>query len=304
MELLKTRSQRSYSVRLFLVILTNLLFFSNAFASIEAVIGDVALKDNANLAGFMPSSESSEVIISRKQYVISYNKERRSPNWVAWKVEANQLGSSGRTNVFSQDSELETYLNRTATGSHAVEPTEFQGSCFDRGHQIPSADRTDTAANNQTTFMMSNMIPQTPYLNRVIWEHFEHYTREIVRQGKKVYLIAGPVYDENFGFIGPQKDIPVPSKDFKILIILEANQTPKDINQNTPIISVLMPNVLEDGSKPLDHAKLCGTSPPINVLNVNDWEQYKTSLAEIKRVSGLSLPNLQSLLPSAEISKF
>ncbi len=285
--------KRNSSTQLFALIVFSFLFLGKASANIEAVIGDVALKDNLNLAGIVPNSDSSEVIISRNQYVISYNKIRRAPNWVAWKVEASQLGNSGRTNVFAQDTDLASYLANS--GSKAVEPSEYQGSCFDRGHQIPSADRTDTAKNNEMTFMMSNMIPQTPYLNRVIWEHLEQYTRNLVHQGKKIYVIAGPVYDEDFGAIGPQHDIPVPSKDFKILIILDANQTPKDINQNTPVISVMMPNVLADGSKPTDHSRLCGTSTGQGALNVHDWEQYKTSISEIEKLSGLSIPNLQEL---------
>ncbi|MBC7537619.1 MAG: DNA/RNA non-specific endonuclease [Bacteriovorax sp.] len=271
-------------------LLLSLTFNNLALAKIEVVLGSAPLDGNPNLALKAPSNDASEIIISRDQYVISYNKLRRSPNWIAWKLEVDQIGHSGRSNNFSVDADLETYLNQSQANLHAVDPIEYKGSCFDRGHQIPSADRTDTTENNQMTFVMSNMIPQTPYLNRVVWEHLEQYTRDLVqKQGKKVYIIAGPIYDLDFGLIGPNKDIPVPSKDFKVIIILDANQTPEDINSNTQIISVIMPNTLQDGSNPLaDKTQLCKALSP-GPLDRNDWVKYKTTLSEIEKLSGLKI---------------
>jgi DNA/RNA endonuclease G (NUC1) len=140
----------------------------------------------------------------------------------------------------------------------------FKGSCFDRGHQVPSADRDLSTDQNQLTFLMSNMIPQTANLNRFVWEHLESYIRDLVtNQGKKVYIIAGPIYDEDFGHIGPNNDIPVPSKNFKVLIVLDQNQDIKDIDASTQIISVIMPNTLRTGEKPLDNkAELCSEASP------------------------------------------
>jgi endonuclease G len=273
-------------------ILFCLLFFSNtaAFAKVEAVIGNVAIKANINLAGPQPTGNVSEIIISRKEYVISYNKDRRAPNWVAWKVTAQDLGSSGRTNVFAVDPDLESYLAKGGGHYHAVAPEEYKGSCFDRGHQVPSGDRTSDVSSNGMTFVMSNMIPQTAYLNRTIWEHLEAYTRQLVQSGKQVYVIAGPIYDENFGSIGTANDIPVPSKDFKVVIILDANQTPADIGPNTPIIAVVMPNVLHDGSKPTDRTTLCSTGSVAQSTSTDDWKQYKSSITDIEHLSGLSIP--------------
>ena len=136
---------------------------------------------------------------------------------------------------------------------------------------------------------MSNMIPQTPFLNRVIWEHLEQHTRDLVQtQHKKIYVIAGPVYDQNFGYIGPHKDIPVPSKDFKILVVLNSNQTPADITAKTEVISVLMPNVLQDGSMPKPDSKDCLGFNLLGVGTSNDWEKYKTTVGEIESLSGIT----------------
>lgn len=276
-----------------IILFSALSLFNSATAKIEAVLGSRTLEENPNLIMRAPLTEESEIILSRDQYIISYNKYKRVPNWVAWKLEVDQIGSSGRSNDFKLDTELDAYLAKDSSlPFRAVEQTEFQGSCFDRGHQIPSADRTDSRENNQSTFFMSNMIPQTPFLNRVIWAHLEQYTRDLVqKQGKKAYIIAGPIYDHDFGSIGPKQDIKIPSKQFKVIFILNANENPEDINAGTEVVSVIMPNTLQDGSRPLDN-KIDLCKPVILGPNdKNDWHKYETTIAEVEKLSGLKITN-------------
>ena len=267
------------------IVFAILLNAAQVFAKVEATIGPIPLNQNANIAVNLPTTSQSEILISRDQYLISYNKNRRTPNWVAWRLEDRDMGSVKRSNSFNKDPDLDNYLARSGDRSAAaVDPSEYSGSCFDRGHQIPSADRTDNVHNNEETFLMTNMIPQTAYLNRVVWEHFEEYTRDLVkRQGKKIYVIAGPVYDEDFGAIGPNKDIAVPSKDFKILIVLNENQSVND--GNAQIIAVMMPNIDEDGNKPSIKKTCPGLTPGHS--DSNDWKQYQTSVQAIEKASGL-----------------
>jgi endonuclease G len=270
------------------------LLSSLAQAKVEAIIGPLSLENNVNAILPFPESDNSEIIISRDQYVISWNKDRRSPNWVSWRLTSNQLGSVKRTNKFQQDPDLENYLS-AHFNTHAVTPADYRGSCFDRGHQIPSGDRTDTIENNEQTFVMSNMIPQTPYLNRVIWEHLESYTRNLVKnEGKTAFIIDGPIYDQDFGSIGVQRDIKVPSKNFKIVVVLDEQQTLADINSNTTIIAVIMPNLLQDGQIPTGYAENCGDSPQLQSRDGKDWMNYKTSVAEIERLSGISFEFLKN----------
>jgi endonuclease G len=275
---------------LFVVTVSLCLSTLTAHAKIATVLGSIPLKQNTNLAAILPQSNDAEILLSRPQYVISYNPKRRAPNWVAWELKADDIGSAGRTDVFSKDTELETYLAQTPGSRPAVDSSEYSGSCFDRGHQVPSKDRTDNTTDNAATFLTSNIIPQTAYLNRVIWEHLEQYTRNlVVYKKKKVYVIAGPIYDDDFGAIGPHHDIPVPSKDFKVIYILDANQTAADINANTPMIAVIMPNVLQDGSKPLGKTGCNEVLAPST--NWNDWQQYQTGLVQVQQASGLQFQN-------------
>ncbi len=38
----------------------------------------------------------------------------------------------------------------------------YRGTGYDRGHFVPSGDRTNTPEQNTATFMLTNIIPQTP----------------------------------------------------------------------------------------------------------------------------------------------
>lgn len=277
-----------------------------AFSSTADVIGGLPLSDNINVSQYAPENTNNvpEVLISRSLYLLSVNPQKRILNWAAWKIEASDMGTAGRSNNFLQDADLETYLS--ARGSHAVQKDEYSGTCYDRGHQVPSADRDVTLAQNQLTFFMSNMIPQTAYLNRVIWGHLEHYTRELVRTaGKKVYIIAGPIYDEDFGMTGKNNDIPVPSKNFKILLTVNQDQDINDRNVKPEITAVIMPNILRTGEKPhLNKEELCKESQVgfaaangadgavAEPVNEDDWKQYQVSPSEVERLSGFKITNL------------
>ena len=305
--------------KIILLLLLQALSLNFAIAFDEVVIGSVPVDQNKNISFFpQPTSQplvadialkGNEILISRDQYFISYNQKCHLLNWVEWKIDGNDLGDVKRTNTFAMDQELDDYLSQHST--HAVTLEDYKGSCFDRGHQVPSADRTNSIEDNRMTFTLSNMLPQTAYLNRVIWRNLETFARNLVKNyDKKVYLIAGPIFDEDFGKMGLHKDIPIPSKNFKILIILNKDQSLSDINSNTEIISVIMPNRLKSGKKPLDDLnELCnkaaadpGTtnmeSTPIN----NDWHQYIAPLSEIERLSGFKfIPNSVARKAKAKI---
>jgi endonuclease G, mitochondrial len=276
-------------IRLILVSFT--LFSTISNAKIEAVIGNIPLDKNPNILALPQVDKEDEIIISRKQYLISYNKKRRSPNWVAWKLESSDIGNADRTNIFMRDFDLQIYLKEYGNGAKAVTSSEFTGTCFNRGHMVPSKDRSKNEEYNELTFLTSNIIPQTPYLNQVIWDKLEDYSRKLIQEGKKLFIISGPIYDKDLGFIGPNKDIPIPSKNFKIIFILNNDQNIDDINHKTDNIAVVMPNVLSDGSDPKE-SKNCNSMRESSLDNLkrsslHNWEKYQVSISDIQNLSGI-----------------
>jgi endonuclease G len=271
-------------------LLITFLLTLSAFGKVETTLG-IPLSHNSNLAGFTPATENPEIIISREQYVLSYNKKTRIPNWAAWKLDKSKLGTSGRASSFTTDTELENYLKQADPSYRAVQPTEYTDYCFDRGHQVPSADRSDSVTDNKETFVMSNMAPQTPYLNRVMWAHLEAYTRELVqKQNKKVLIIAGPIFDRRLGSIGPNRDIEVPSKFFKVIFTLNDDQNWRQLPKGPSVTAVIMPNTDDQGNLPnlSQSAKDC--SPfEMKKQDVDDWKKYQVSLQEVEKAAGIRI---------------
>lgn len=249
---------------------------------VAVTVGGVPLAQNRNAAIGCPSVPSGDILISRDQYLIAWNPKRRELDWSAWQVAPSDLGPSERSNDFEEDSDLA----KAAPG--AVEPDEYKGSCLDRGHQTPSADRTDSEAHNAATFLMSNMIPQTAYLNRVTWEHLEEHERDLVKAGGSVYVFAGPVFGTNPPGIGPKGDIAVPAKNFKVIADAKGNV----------LVAVVMPNVTSKGTDPVkDRAQACADSRHEMLRRRpkggwTDWQAFETTVADIEAQSGLRFPFL------------
>ena len=234
------------------------------------------LASNPNVGSGRPTGApfGSEIVISRRQYVLSWNKDRRLINWAAWRLRDADMGDTDRGQGFTVDTAIQP--------GAAVTTHDFDSSCFDRGHQVPSADRTDSEVDNSATFVMSNVIPQTSYLNRGHWKALENHTRGLVRgTPNSLYVFAGPIFSASPGHIGQNDDIAVPVKNFKIIVRIKANGQPELVD------AVVMPNTTSTGTDPvIDHAQACADQTGHGGPH-GTWEQYRSTVAAIESQSGL-----------------
>lgn len=214
-------------------------------------------------------------LMEKPQFILSYNNRTLNPNWVAWHLCAIDLGETDRTNTFRQDTEL-------PKSWYAVRQTDYKFPAygFDRGHICPSADRTSNNEDNSMTFLMTNMVPQTPDNNRIVWGALEKLEREFVRQGNEVYIIAGPLGKGGTSDKGYFEEIPVMTNDGKelaitipaytwkiLLIIPDGNDDFSRVTTNTQILAVCVPN-----------KKGCGRN--------GSWQQYICSVNYIEERTG------------------
>lgn len=189
---------------------------------------------------------SDEVLLDRREYVLSYSPARNAANWVAWRITQDDLGDWDRQNDFRADPDL-------PPGSTKIGPRAFARSGFDRGHLCPSADRTRSAEANSATFLMSNMHPQRPELNRGPWEKLESLERAFARLGGgEVYVVAGGIWDARPERVG---EVAIPSAEFKIAVVLRPGQGPRDVDAQATVIAVSMPNDASvEGRSPAEFA--------------------------------------------------
>ena len=209
------------------------------------------------------ASDPNNYLLVNNFMVISYNRDRAIPNWVAWRVTKADMSKLDRVDSFRPD-------DRLPKGWTRVTPSDYTGSGFDRGHICPNADRDGSPESMASTFLMTNMTPQTPDLNRGPWEKLEAYLRTLVTRGSDVYIIAG-VYGDKGKL---KKKVTIPANNWKIAVVVPAGSPISAINENTRIIAVDMPNVK-------------------GILKA-DWQTYRTTVRQIEQNTGY---NLLSNLP-------
>jgi len=208
---------------------------------------------NPSNAGENPNN----YLIVKPQYALSYNRERGTANWVAWQLNQNWLGNIERQDDFRADDSLPENWYR-------VKANDYTGSGYDRGHMVPSADRTATVEDNSATFLMTNIIPQTPDNNRGAWRELEEYCRYLVKQGKELYIIAG--VDGDSRKIGKKKQVTAPRFTWKVIVVLDKlGQGIRGISNNTRVIAVNVTNRQNTS---------------------DDWKRYLVSVDEIETKTG------------------
>ena len=139
-----------------------------------------------NISGASTASTTNYLAV-KKGYVMSYNGVEGRANWVGWTLHFSDLGPVDRSNRFRQDDNF-------PRGFKIIDEKDYRDSGYDRGHLCNSEDRTSSEYLNEETFLMSNMIPQTPELNRGPFKFLEAYCRKLVlKKGQKLLIYSGGI---------------------------------------------------------------------------------------------------------------
>ncbi|NJL62317.1 MAG: DNA/RNA non-specific endonuclease [Methylacidiphilales bacterium] len=207
------------------------------------------------------NSDHNNYLLVKKQYALSYNRDKGTPNWVSWQLNKSWLGDAPRTNNFRPDDTIPKEWNR-------VLPNDYTRSGYDKGHMTPSADRSNNPEDNAATFLMTNIIPQAPDNNQGYWAELESYTRSLANEGKEIYIISGGYGQQ--GTIGKRK-VAIPERIFKVIVVSEAGKELDGINESTRVIAVDTPNY--NGNKE------------------SRWSKYLTTVDELEKKTGYDFLN-------------
>ncbi len=221
-----------------------------------------------NPSGATDDAANADNFLMRKpHYALSYNNAKGTPNWVSWCLQESDIGRVPRAQ-FYPDPDLPRFFKH-------VTPHDYTETGFDRGHMCPSGDRTATAEGVNSTFAMTNMIPQAPNVNRKAWADFEEYCRELVEKRHDIlYIVAGPEGRGGTGSKGPadtiaEGKVTVPAKCWKVVAVLDGGVGGPDdvakIGPHTRLIGVIMPNEESVG---------------------HGWAKYRVSVDEVEGLTG------------------
>lgn len=179
----------------------------------------------------MPAADQ---VLYNRHYILGYSYYFRQAKW------ALEIVDSGKVDVDRIDNFRPDYR---IPERFRADLADYQGSGYDRGHLVASANQDEVNIQNSETFLLSNMSPQHPSFNRGIWSKLEKAVRAINDQDDiwETYVICGPVFyfDQPVESIGTADDngvsIPIPNAYFKSVLT-------EDKRGNIDMWSFLMEN--------------------------------------------------------------
>ena len=190
------------------------------------------------------------LVLTNSGYLVGYCEAHRNPAWVGFSISSITVGSTAKR--------PSKFLTDTRTAS-PVAHGDYTGTGYDRGHMAPNyaiGTRYGHEA-QRATFLLSNITPQSPNLNRIWWRLLEEKeANDFSVRLERVWVVAGPV------FAGEVKKLPsgvdIPTAFYRI-ILDEENGQPR-------VLAFIAPQTVT-GHEPL--------------------AQFLTSVREVERQTGL-----------------
>lgn len=172
-------------------------------------------------------------------FLVGYSDLRGNPLWVAYRLTPSpaQTPHLPRPDRFHSD-----WRSITLVGHD-----DYRGSGYDRGHMAPNHAISLLYGRDAQwdTFLMTNIVPQKPALNRKLWERLEeveldHFTQ---RQGT-VWVLSGPIFDSQKDRLRSAWRVEIPDAFYKIYA------APRD--QAPPLMLAFITPQTVRGDEPLD----------------------------------------------------
>ena len=159
-----------------------------------------------------PLTDRPEQILHKKGFTISYNRQTKTPNWVAWHLtKSHTKGSNQRA--------YEQFAEDVSVSEPRATDNDYYNSRYDRGHMCPAGDNKWDKQAMEQSFLFTNICPQNHGLNKYEWNDVEILCREWAYQYGAIDIVCGPIYSTS----GEQKTIGknkvwVPDAFFKVVL--------------------------------------------------------------------------------------
>ena len=164
----------------------------------------------AFIYGGLPKADEPLTILRNKGYIVGYSEKHKDPAWVAYRLfRVDNPPTLPRPKRFLVDDRTEA----------RVKHSDYTGTGYDRGHMAPNhaiATRYGKQAQLET-FLMSNICPQRPSLNRQLWRRLESIAaNDYANRLEEIWVIVGPIFGEDGGRLPGGVDVPV--SFYKIIV--------------------------------------------------------------------------------------
>lgn len=131
-------------------------------------------------------NDGTDTLIS-DSYSVVYSPTLRVPISADWVCAAHFMGGTKREPSWRFTEDTRCPLPRATHN-------DYTRSGYDRGHLVPAADRSVSISSMKSTFVMSNVCPQVPSLNRGEWKRIEDGCRSYARNGHPLRVHVDAVW--------------------------------------------------------------------------------------------------------------
>ena len=175
---------------------------------------------------------SHDMRVSGKQernFAYCWDPEAMVAHWVAYPQNKGLIdGSASREDAWGLDPKVPASLQPKLDYYSYRDATNSRWSGYDRGHQIPQADRINTSdggAANVQTYYGTNMTPQINKFNAGIWASLEGRVREWSKLSDTLYVVTGCLLEgePEYTYDELGHKIRIPSGYFKALLLYGGN---------------------------------------------------------------------------------
>ncbi len=171
-------------------------------------------------------------------FMLGYSDLRGNPLWVSYKI-----------NPVSPKAKRLSRPQRFTKDWRTINPVthdDYLKSGYDRGHMAPNyaISRLYGKQAQLDSFLMSNITPQRPHLNRKLWQRLEEVEiNHFAHLGKELWVFTGPIFKGKTKRLKNAWNVEIPNAFYKIYALPRATGKPK-------LLAFLMPQKVK-GNEPL-----------------------------------------------------
>ncbi|WP_431024223.1 DNA/RNA non-specific endonuclease [Halomonas sp. H5] len=153
-------------------------------------------------------------VLRNDGFLVGWSDVRVNPLWVSYTLQAVESPRAAPRPDFRRD----------WRALWPIAPDSYFGSGYDRGHLAPNYGIAVVHGREaqRGTFLMSNMSPQRPDLNRRLWQRLEEVVIDhFVPRFGTLQVITGPVFPERFmdNVFNRVGLVEVPEAFYKIIVV-------------------------------------------------------------------------------------
>ena len=208
--------------------------------------------------------EHRHTLLEHPGLTISYSGQHRTANWVAWDLTEQDL--KGRPLMPRQLTED----NRAGGPEWLGTADEIIDAKLIPIQLCPPQDRLADRTAQQSTYLMTNVVPSYVAVTNGPWQDFEQHCRGLVKQGFVCHVIAGTMVDDLHPRMVPKSSIRIPDALWKAVLVSPPGiSSASDVDAHCQLLVIRVPNRPD--------------------ITERGWQAYTTTAAAIEAATGLNL---------------